>query len=261
MNLHTHHMEGSTLLLTFLCISMLILYLFAVILSNKHYKTWPISRNIYWISGVFCVWFSVTGSIANQTTFTSHMLCHLLLGMLAPLLLVLSAPMTLLLRTLKTSYARNFSQLFKPTPVSILTHPIVTAFFYIVGLVLLYTTDLYALMHHHFFIHLLVHFHLLLAGYLFTASIIYIDPTPHRYSFLYRSIICFITLAAHAILSKYIYAHPPIKVPLEQAKTGAMMMYYGGDIIDAMLIYILCYQWFYATRNSARKDSFFTQKG
>jgi putative membrane protein len=118
------------------------------------------------------------------------------------------------------------------------------------GLWVLYITDLYMLMHQYFLIHLIVHCHLFLAGYFFTASILYIDPMSHRFSFLYRSIVCLITLAAHAILSKYIYAHPPIGVPFDQAKMGGMMMYYGGNIIDAVLIYFLCFQWFRATRNS-----------
>lgn len=248
---HVHHIEKSTHLFSLLCISLIALYGVAVIFTNKKHKTWPLHRTIYWSIGVFCVWLSVAGPI-EQTTFTSHMLCHLLLGMLAPMLLVLSAPIALILRTLKTSYARNLSHFLKSTPIRIFTHPIVTAFLYILGLMLLYTTDLFALMHQHYFIYLLVHFHLFAAGYVFTASIIYIDPTPHRYSYLFRSIVCLITLAAHAILSKYIYANPPIGVSLDQAKIGGMIMYYGGDIIDAVLIYILCYQWFYATRNPAK---------
>jgi putative membrane protein len=203
--------------------------------------------------GIFCIWYSVASPISHQNTFTQHMLCHLLFGMLAPLLLVLSAPMTLILRILKTPHARDLSHLLKCIPIRILAHPAVAAFFYIAGLVLLYTTELYTLMHQYFLIYLLIHFHLLVAGYLFTASIIYIDPVPHRYSFLYRSTVCFLTLTVHAILSKYIYAHPPANVPLEQAKSGAMIMYYGGDMIDAVLIYILCYQWFYAVRNPARR--------
>jgi len=48
--------------------------------------------------------------------------------------------------------------------------------------------------------------------------------------------------ACHGILSKYIYAHPPMGVPIDQAKTGGLVMYYGGDAIGLILITILCYQ-------------------
>ncbi len=55
-------------------------------------------------------------------------------------------------------------------------------------------------------------------------------------------------LAGHGILSKFIYAHPPAGVPLEQAKIGGMIMYYGGDVVDIVMIFNLCLHWFRATR-------------
>lgn len=96
-------------------------------------------------------------------------------------------------------------------------------------------------------LHALVHFHVFIAGYLFTASMIYMDPTPHRFSFMFRAIVFAISLAGHDILSKYIYAHPPSGVTKEQAESGGMIMYYAGDAIDLALICILFYQWFKAT--------------
>ncbi len=49
-------------------------------------------------------------------------------------------------------------------------------------------------------------------------------------------------------MSKYIYAQPPKGVPIEQAEIGSMVMYYGGDVIDAIIIFILCLQWYKAVR-------------
>jgi putative membrane protein len=94
----------------------------------------------------------------------------------------------------------------------------------------------------------MVHFHVFVAGYLFTVSMVYIDPMPHRFPFLYRSIVLIISLAGHGILSKFIYAHPPGGVTLEQAKMGGMIMYYGGDAVEIVIIFILCLHWFRATR-------------
>jgi putative membrane protein len=97
-------------------------------------------------------------------------------------------------------------------------------------------------------LHMLIHIHVFFAGYLFTVSMIYIDPIPHRTSYVYRAIVMVIALAAHGILSKYIYAQPPYGVPAAQAETGGMLMYYGGDAIDLVLICVFCFQWFRATR-------------
>jgi putative membrane protein len=77
---------------------------------------------------------------------------------------------------------------------------------------------------------------------------IYIDLTPHRTSFLHRAIVLVIALAGHGILSKFIYIHAPAGVPAEQAELGGMLMYYGGDAIDIVIIFILCWQWYVATR-------------
>ncbi len=72
---------------------------------------------------------------------------------------------------------------------------------------------------------------------MFTIAFIYIDPTPHQSSYIYRSIILLLALAAHSILSKRIYAYPPSNVSIEQAELGAMIMYYGGDAIEIGFVF------------------------
>ena len=67
-----------------------------------------------------------------------------------------------------------------------------------------------------------------------------------------RAIILVIAIAGHGILSKYIYAHPPDGVSSEQAKLGGMLMYYGGDAIDLILVFWLCMQWYKAARPRSR---------
>ncbi|MFE4706765.1 cytochrome c oxidase assembly protein [Peribacillus simplex] len=193
---------------------------------------------------------AIIGPIANRAhmDFTAHMVGHLLLGMIAPILLVLAAPITLALRTLDVQSARRLSKLLKSWPLRILSNPITASALNIGGLWILYTTGLHGLMHQNALLHALVHFHVFIAGYLFTASMIYMDPAPHRFSFMFRAIVFIISLAGHDILSKYIFAHPPGGVTKEQAENGGMLMYYAGDAIDVALICILCYQWFKATR-------------
>jgi putative membrane protein len=100
------------------------------------------------------------------------------------------------------------------------------------------------------FIQIFVHLHVFLAGYLFTASFIYIDPVPHRASFVYRSVVMIMALGCHSILSKFIYAHPPVGVPDNQAELGSMVMYYGGDVIEIIMLFIFCSEWYKSHRNS-----------
>ncbi|WP_430413633.1 cytochrome c oxidase assembly protein [Lederbergia citrea] len=249
---HIHHLTGilPQLLLGLPFVLALVLYIFAVVVSSRRRRPWPIYRTVCWALGVHLAIIAVVGPLANRAhaDFVAHMLGHLFLGMLAPLLMVLAAPMTLGLRTLSVPLARRLSKVLRSWPSRIFTHPVVASLLNIGGLWLLYMTNLYSLMQENTLLHLIVHFHVFVAGYLFTVSMIYIDPISHRIPFLNRAIVLVIALACHGILSKYIYAHPPNGVQLEQAEIGGMLMYYGGDAIDIVLIYILCLQWFRSTR-------------
>jgi putative membrane protein len=250
-----HHNSGSPfeLILVLLFVLALVLYIGAVVVSSRRHKQWPLYRTAFWVFGVVCAVAAVVGPLANRAhmDFTAHMLVHLLLGMLAPLLMVLAAPMTLFLRTLNVTLARRLSRALKSWPLRIYSDPIVASFLNVGGLWVLYTTNLYVAIQQNILLHMVVHIHVFFAGYLFTVSMIYIDPTPHRFSFVYRAIVLVIALAGHGILSKYIYAYPPNGVPVAQAETGGMLMYYGGDAIDLVLICVFCFQWFRATRPRA----------
>ncbi|WP_020006817.1 cytochrome c oxidase assembly protein [Salinicoccus albus] len=227
----------------------LILYPAAMHIANKKHRKWPASRCIFWFLGIILAAAALSGPLArlSHTDFTAHMMGHLLLGMLAPLLLVFSRPMTLMVRTLKVSTARKMSGCLNKKYVRFVTHPLVAATLNIGGLYLIYMTDLFTLMHTELWLFALVHIHVFLAGYLFTISILYIDITTHRYSFIYRAIVLILALGFHKILSKLIYAQPPMGIQKTDGEIGALLMYYGGDIVDIGLIIVLCCQWYRST--------------
>ncbi|ALC83081.1 MULTISPECIES: cytochrome c oxidase assembly protein [Bacillus] len=252
---HVHHTHSSdqALIEPVLAVAfflLIVLYFIARIVSNRRYKKWPLHRYLLWSTGIICVAASVIGPLVQKAhmDFTAHMIGHLLLGMLAPLLLVLAAPMTLILRAIPITAARRLSKLLKSRPVGILTDPITATVLNIGGLWVLYMTELYAVMNQNTLVHILVHIHIFLVGYVFTSSILSIDPDPYRHSFMYRAVVLIIALAGHSILSKMIYAYPPSGVSREQADQGAMIMYYGGDAVDLVLIIVLCFQWYRSVR-------------
>ncbi|WP_054711030.1 cytochrome c oxidase assembly protein [Bacillus sp. JCM 19041] len=228
----------------------IILYVMAVILSKRKGRSWSTYRTVLWVVGSCLCVITVVNPMAAvaHENFIVHMFGHLLLGMLGPLLMVLAAPVTLLLRSLSTNDARSVTAVLRSKPFHILSNPVVPALLNIGGLWLLYTTNLFHLMETNMWIHVLVHLHVFLAGYFFAAMLLYIDPIPYRYSYLYRSLVLVFALAGHKILSKYIYAYPPEGVPRVEAEAGGMLMYYGGDAVDVIIISILCYQWYKSTR-------------
>ncbi|MFS0838559.1 cytochrome c oxidase assembly protein [Paenibacillus sp. 1P03SA] len=252
MSGHVHHdsavWPGWLSFLPFLLI--LLLYVYGALKSGRSYKAWPRRRYLVAFLGIASAAAALAGPLADRarTDFAAHMTGHLLLGMLAPLFLVLAAPVTLLLRSLPVRVSRRVAGVMRHRVFGLLSDPLTGSLLNIGGLYILYLTPLYSRMHHSFMLHVLVHAHIFLAGYLFTASLISIDPAPHRKSFVYRSLVLLLALAAHGILAKYLYAHPPEGVTAEQAETGSLIMYYGGDAVDIVLITLFCLQWYKAAR-------------
>ena len=258
VNNHAAAMDTQIILGLFFSL-LLVAYILAVILTNRRYKKWPIYRILFWSLGMLIALIAVVGPLATSahTNFTAHMVSHLLLSMVAPIFMAIAAPMTLLLRTLSTSLARKLTKILKSRILQLVTHPITAAILNVGGLWLLYTTDLYILMHENTYFALFVHLHFFVAGYVFTVSIIYFDPVYHQYSYRFRAIVLILAIAGHDILSKYMYANPPKGVSLQDAEKGSMVMYYAGDWIEIVLIIIFCWQWYKYAKPNTRSTAEF----
>lgn len=213
-------------------------------------RAWPRHRMLLWAAGLVMAASAVIGPLASAAhhSFPAHMVAHLLIGMLAPLLLVLGAPMTVLLRVVTARTGRALTRMLRSLPLRVLTDPVAAAVLNVGSLWALYTTDAYALMHTNPVLHVVVHLHMLVVGYLFTGTIIQTDPMPHRRSHGYRVAVLVLALAGHDILAKYVYAHPPIGVDPAASQTAAMIMYYGGDAVDLALLVLLGASWYTAAR-------------
>lgn len=229
-----------------------LLYLVAR-LTLRRGSAWPWYRSVIWCAGLVVVGAAVIGPVParGQSDFRWHMVGHVLLGMVAPMGLVMAAPITLALRRLPTARARLMVGLLHSGPIRAITHPVAAAIFNLGGLWLLYATDLYDAMHRHWTIQLFVQMHVLVAGYLFTAAIIGIDPIRDRPSWMMRATGLFIAMAGHAILAKYLFTHPPANVTGDHAERASKVMYYGGDAVEGVMIAIFCWQWYRATRPRA----------
>jgi putative membrane protein len=120
------------------------------------------------------------------------------------------------------------------------------------GMYLLYLTPLYVESLSNPFLHYIIHFHFLAAGFLFTWSMIGQEPVAKRPTFHVRVLLLFISIAAHAFLSKFMYAYLyPLNSPHnnDQVREAAKLMYYWGDLSELLLATILFGMW-YKKRNS-----------
>ncbi|HWR85864.1 MAG TPA: cytochrome c oxidase assembly protein, partial [Rhodoglobus sp.] len=209
---------------------------------------WPVHRAVCWGAGVAAALATVVGPLAEAAhrDFVAHMWAHLLIGMLAPLLLVLSAPVTLALRTLSAVPARRLAALLRSVPMQVLAHPVPAALLSAGGLWVLYRTPLLQAMQSDPLVHLLVHAHLLAAGFLFTAAVIGLDPAPHRPDRRLVTVVLVLAAASHAILARSLVAAPPAGVPVAEAEAGAELMYTAGGWVEAAVIVIFCLRWYRA---------------
>jgi putative membrane protein len=196
---------------------------------------WPARRTAAWCAGVLAATAGITLSGSTETAV--HATGHVLLGMVAPLLLVMSAPVTLALRALPADRARVLTTVLRSRPARVLTHPLVAATLDVGGLWLLYTSRLHTVP--------ILGLHVLAAGYLFTAAVVGVDPAPHRALPVVRAAALVLASAAHGILAKHLYA--------DGWGTGAMVMYYAGDVVELTLAALLCREWLAGPQPSAAR--------
>lgn len=229
-------------------------YFAAVRAAARRGRDWPPWRLALWCAGLATAAAAVRGPLGpgRHGDFVAHMTGHLLLGMLAPLLLAAAAPVTLALRALPAPPARRLARLLRTPPVRAVTHPVTAGVLNVGPLWLLYTTPLYAAVADRPALHAAAHAHVLAAGYVFTAAVAGWDPVGRRSRYGVRAAALVAFAAAHGILARHLYGHPPAGVPVADAHTGARLMYYGGDVLDIALFVVVCAQWYRAGARAHR---------
>lgn len=214
---------------------------------------WPRHRIALWIAGCLVTALSVQATVADHDDFVRHAAAHVGLGMLAPLLLMLAAPVTLALRSLSAVPARRLARMLRSRPIRFLTYPVTTAVLNLGGMWLLYAGGLYPSIHTNGLLFVVVHVHVFVSGYLFSASIAGVDPAPHRASFVTRAAVLCAVMAGHSILSKQLFGNPPAGVSPAEAEVGSMIMYYGGDAVSIGLVVLLFAGWYRAAGRARRR--------
>lgn len=210
---------------------------------------WSRLRTISFLGGLSLIIAAMSPSFLHWAhhDLRGHMIQHLMLGMFAPLCLVLAAPGTLLLRQVPVAAGRAIVAFLGTPPMRVLTHPVTAAVLDIGGMYVLYLTPLYAYAAGDPALHVLLHIHFVLAGYLFTWSIAGPDPAPHRPSMNLRLAVLLLATAAHGVLGKIMYghAHPrDVTSDLEELRSAALWMYYGGDLAEVLLACAFFAMWF-----------------
>lgn len=243
--------------------SFLLLLLTALVLlaylggARRLWSRWPVRRNAWFVLGIGMILIAVSPPVTHWAhhDLRGHMAQHLLLGMFAPLALVLGMPLTLLLRNLPPASARTLTRLLASGPVRTLTHPLTALALDMGAMWLLYLTPLFALAMNNAALHLWLHLHFVLAGYLYTWAIAGPDPAPRRPGMRFRLGVLLAGGAIHAVLGKLMYAggHPRgMGFDVGELEAAARWMYYGGDVAELLLALMFFGLWF-GDRHASRK--------
>lgn len=231
-------------------------YLYATLKVKNRKGSWSHWRTFSYLFGILLLIVAMLPSLMHWAhhDLRGHMAQHLLIGMYGPMFLVLGIPITLFLKALPVSMARGVAAILRSNVFYFLSHPVMALLLNMGGMYLLYLSPLYIMSLNNAYLHYLIHIHFLAAGYLFVWSIIGQDPVPKRPSFIIRLSVLFVSIAAHAFLSKYMYAylyplHSPH--PDSQIQEAAKMMYYWGDLSELLLAVVLFGMW-YNKKNASR---------
>jgi putative membrane protein len=247
------------------------LYVIGVRRLHARGRSWPANRTVAFLSGLAVVLVATDSGIAAYDTvlFSLHVVQHILLGMVAPLLLVLGAPITLALQAGSRSAQRRVLRFLHSSPVRVLTHPLTAWLLFSTSIVTLYFTPLYELSLRNGWFHVATHGYFLLAGCLFLAHVVGLDPIPHALGYGARLLYVVVLLPFHTFVGVALLTMNTVIAsgwydqvdrtwgsgPLADQRTGAGLLWISGELFGLLCIGIVVYQWMSAEeRAAARHD-------
>ncbi|MFA7499294.1 MAG: bifunctional copper resistance protein CopD/cytochrome c oxidase assembly protein, partial [Leucobacter sp.] len=261
-----------------------VLYLGGVIRLARRGDRWPIGRTIAWLVGLALLFYSTNGALNayEQYLFSMHMLAHMMLAMLIPLVLVLGAPVTLALRATEKRDdgswgGREWILWAVQTPYSkVITHPAVAAVIFVGSLWIFYFTPIarWAASEHLGHQWMIIHF--LIGGYLFSLSMVGIDPVPYRFPYPLRLVTLFATMASHAFFGVTVMTGDGLLMadwygamgrewgatPLEDQRIGGGIAWGIGELPTLALALVVAVQWSRSdTKEQKRKDRYAERSG
>ena len=234
-------------------------------------RVWPRGRSIAFGGGLVALMLATQSGLAayDDVLFSMHVGQHLVLGMLAPLLLVCGAPVTLALQASERDTQRRLLQILHSRPVTVITHPVTAWLLFGGTLVVLYFTGLYELSLRNHWVHAATHVHFVVAGSLFMAHVVGLDPIPGALGYGARLLYVLVALPFHAFLGVAILGTDRVLAagwyedvvrpwgasPLADQRTGAGLLWVAGEVFGLVAALIIVRRWMgQEERAGARHD-------
>lgn len=222
-------------------------YASGVLRLTRRGDAWPVSYRLWFGLAMLGVLVGTGDPPSTEpATFPQHAIAHLIVLMVAPLALALSAPVTLWLRACRPGLRRKTLRLLHSRPARLLTLAPVVVLLEVSGLYAYFLTPLFGVAERHASLHLLLHVHMFITGWLLNWFVVGRDPGPRRGGTAARLCVLVATAAAHDVMAKLMYAElrPTGAGSAAQIQAGAQILYYGGDAIELLTAAAVMVAWY-----------------
>jgi putative copper resistance protein D len=222
-------------------------------------RRWPRRRSAPFLAGLLVMAVATQSGVAaaDTTSFTAHVIQHLLLGMAAPVLLALGAPLTLALQSSRRELRAHLIKILHSPPVRLLTHPVTAWAAFGGSMFALYFTGLYAATLRSTGLHDLTHLVFVLSGCLFFWPVVGLDPIPHRLPYAGRMLYVLVALPFHTIIGVALTTQTKLIAPgltLSDQQTGAGILWTAGELLGLIAMMIVAAQWMTAEERLAIRE-------
>jgi putative membrane protein len=226
----------------------------------------PHTRRIPFFAGLAVLLLAVTGPIdaSADSSFSMHMVQHLLLTMVVAPLLLLGAPLTLALAAWPRASRRSFTAVIHSGPARLLSNPLVTwaAFFGVMWAA--HLTSFYEATLRNETLHGIEHIAFLVTALLFWSPLIRSEPSPPVLSYPAKILYLFVAMPAMALLGLVIVSARSVLYPTyaqvegaaraltDQGNAGAIM-WAGSMVILIPALGVVLWEWMSADEVEGRR--------
>ena len=229
-------------------------------------RRFPPSRRREFLAGLAVIFIALESPIdtGSATSFSVHMVQHLLLTLVAAPLLALGAPVTLALLSASPADRRRLSAALRSAPVRTLCRPIVAWALFFGVLWGSHLTGLFDASLRSNGIHSLEHAAYLVTAVLFWMQIVGSDPAPRRLSHPARILYLFFAMASMAFLGLALFSANHVLYPtyaavegtaeaLADQALGGTLMWAGGMIFIVPALALVMLDWMRVDERAARR--------
>lgn len=224
-------------------------------------RSWPPSRSIAFVSGSAVV---CAAGLLPSSSFTTHMIEHVLLGMVAPFLLVLGAPITL---TLQATNGRRVRRVLRSRTAHVVCHPAVVWVAFGGTLVAVVLSPLLEWSVRNDVVHVVVHAHFLAVGSVFMAVFLGVDSLPRPLSHGMRLLAILVAVPFHAIVGVALSSartplFPSVYPSLSDQRSAAAVLWSSGELLTLCVAAVVFARWWsFEQRSAVRLDRRLSQPG